>query len=171
MTTYIRLLPALSPVNRLSQSRYRTLSAALLRRSGIIIEGLPLWISPRTYFDLSAPACIVLGDRCVVSHYVRLLTHDFSLDRIAERMFGESDREVSLSRPVRVGAQAFVGMGALVMPGVQIGDGAIVGAGSVATKDVPKDEVWAGNPARLVSTTKELWNRRADDVAWHQRRA
>lgn len=48
---YERLLPALSPLNRLSQERYRRLSAALLRRSGVSVEGLPLWVSPRTYLE------------------------------------------------------------------------------------------------------------------------
>lgn len=168
---YIQLLPALSPINKISQGRYRVLSAALLRRAGVIIDGLPLWVSPLTYFDLSGPGCIVLEDRCVISHHVRLLTHDFSLDRVAERMFGVSGREVTVSRRIRVGAQAFIGMGAIVMPGVQVGDGAIVGAGSIVTKDVPGDEVWAGNPARFVCTTNELWNRRVNDVVWQDRRA
>lgn len=167
---YERLLPALAPVNRVSQRRYRELSAALLRRAGVVVEGLPLWVSPRTYFDISAPGCIVLSDRCVISHYVRLLTHDFSLDRIAERQFGISDAEAAVSRPVRVGAQSFLGMGTLLMPGTSVGAGAIVGAGSVVTKDVPDDEVWAGNPARFVCTTGDLWALRGDAVAWQQRR-
>lgn len=168
---YERLLPALSPLNRFSQERYRRLSAALLRRSGVSVEGLPLWVSPRTYLDISAPGCITLGDRCVISHYVRLLTHDFSLDRVAERKFGVTEREVALTSPVRIGAQSFLGMGVLVMPGVTIGEGAIVGAGSVVTKDVPADEVWAGNPARRVCTTDDLWERRSADFAWQERRA
>lgn len=165
-----RLFPALSVVNHFSQERYRRLSAALLRSSGITVHGLPLWVSPRTYFDIAAPGCIELGDRCVISHYVRLLTHDFSLDRIAERKLGVSDREVSHWSPVKVGAQAFLGMGVLIMPGVTIGDGAIVGAGSVVTKDVPDDEVWAGNPARPITSTDELWARRQADLVWQDRR-
>lgn len=167
---YERLLPALSPVSKYSQRRYRELSARLLRRSGVVVEGLPLWVSPKTYFDISGPGSIVLGDRCVISHFVRLLTHDFSLDRIAERMFGESDREVAVTRPIRIGAQAFLGMNSLVMPGVCVGDGAIVGAGSIVTKDIPADEVWAGNPAHFVCTARDLWNRRTDDIRWHTRR-
>lgn len=168
---YERMLPVLSPINRFSQRRYRELSAGLLRRAGITVDGLPLWVSPRTYFDISGPGCITLGDRCVISHYVRLLTHDFSLDRIAERTLGISEREVAMSRPVRVGQQAFLGMGVLVMPGVSIGAGAIVGAGSVVTKDVPDDEVWAGNPARHICATAELWERRGSDATWQPRRA
>lgn len=165
------LLPALGPVNRLSQQRYRGLSAALLRRAGVTVEGLPLWVSPRTYFDISGPGCIVLSDRCVISHFTRLLTHDFSLDRIAERKYGVSDREAVMVRPLRIGQQAFIGMGVLVMPGVTIGDGAIVGAGSVVNRDVPGDEVWAGNPARFLGATNELWARRSGEVSWQERRA
>lgn len=167
-----RLLPALSLVDRFSQERYRTLSARVLRRAGVTVEGLPLWVSPRVYFDIAKPGSITIGDRAVISHYVRLLTHDFSLDRVAEQKFGVSDREVAVVRPVTVGKQAFIGMGALLMPGVTVGEGSIVGAGSIVTKSIPAGEAWAGNPARRLCTTEELWEKRSQDsdLVWQQRR-
>ena len=42
------------------------------------------------------------------------------------------------------------------MPGVSIGNNVVIGAGSVVTKDIPDGEVWAGNPARFIQSTKEL---------------
>ena len=42
------------------------------------------------------------------------------------------------------------------MPGVTIGSNVIVGAGSCVTKDIPDDQVWAGNPARFLSTTQDF---------------
>ena len=48
----------------------------------------------------------------------------------------------------RVGSGASIGNGSTILPGVTIGKNALIGAGSVVTKDVPEGETWAGNPAR-----------------------
>lgn len=45
---------------------------------------------------------------------------------------------------------AIVGAGAIILPRVKIGEGAIIGAGSVVTKNIPSYEIWAGNPARFL---------------------
>jgi len=50
----------------------------------------------------------------------------------------------------RLGAYSFVGVNAVVMPGVTIGEGTVIGAGAVVTKDVPAWEIWAGVPARKI---------------------
>jgi maltose O-acetyltransferase len=54
-------------------------------------------------------------------------------------------------RPVRIGANVWIGGGALVLPGVTIGDDAIVGSGAVVTRDVAPGATVVGNPARVVS--------------------
>ena len=51
----------------------------------------------------------------------------------------------------RVGAGASIGGGAVILPGVTIGERAMIGAGAVVTKDVPAGETWVGNPARRVT--------------------
>ena len=51
---------------------------------------------------------------------------------------------------VEIKENAYLGMNVLVVKPVTIGRGAIVGAGSIVTKDIPDDEVWAGNPARFI---------------------
>lgn len=53
-------------------------------------------------------------------------------------------------KPVRIGQGAFLGVGAIVLPGVTIGDNAYVGAGAVVTEDVPDRCVVVGNPARVI---------------------
>lgn len=154
---YHRLLAPASIIDRFNQTTYRKVSAFLLRRSGVTIEGLPLWISPTTFWDISSPGSIHLGDRCVISHYVRLLTHDFSLDRVSERMGNDSSMELKRVSPIRIGDYAFIGLGVTLLPGIEIGDGAVIGSGSVVTRSVPSDEVWAGNPARRISSTADYW--------------
>lgn len=148
-----RLLPVAAVVDRFSQTLYRRIANRLLKAAGVSIKGNPLWISPQVYFDVGPPGTIELGDRCVISHGVRLLTHDFSLDRASEFLDGvrSDNMEYVRTAPIRVGAQAFLGMGAIILPGVEIGDGAIVGAGSVVTRDVPTGTIVAGNPARELS--------------------
>lgn len=58
--------------------------------------------------------------------------------------------------PITIGNHVWIGMRAIILNGVTIGDGAIVGAGSIVTKDVPRNSVVAGNPARVVKS----------DVVW-----
>jgi acetyltransferase-like isoleucine patch superfamily enzyme len=68
-----------------------------------------------------------------------------------QRRLGED----SSGRPIRIGNGVWIGFDSCVLPGVQIGDGSIVGARSVVTEDVPANVVVAGNPARLI---RELTN-------------
>lgn len=53
-------------------------------------------------------------------------------------------------RHVRIGNDVWIGSHAIILPGVTVGDGVIIGAGSVLTKDAPAYSIWVGNPARLV---------------------
>jgi acetyltransferase-like isoleucine patch superfamily enzyme len=56
-------------------------------------------------------------------------------------------------RPVRIGNKAWLGRGAIILPGVTIGEGAVVGAATVVTKDVPPGHICVGNPGRILSRT------------------
>lgn len=148
-----------SPLDRFSQRAYMRVTGYILKRFGVQVTGRPLWISPRVFWDSPKHGLIAVGDRVVISHYVKLLTHDFSMDRIAERRDGLSELEYFVRKPIVIGDCSFVGMGATIMPGVVIGAGAIVGTMAVVTKDVAPDTVVAGNPARVIATSSEVWRR------------
>lgn len=63
-------------------------------------------------------------------------------------------QELELGRPVRIGRNAWIGGGAIICPGVTVGDDAIVGAGSVVTRDVPAGATVVGNPARPIAARR-----------------
>lgn len=171
MAVGIKFLPLLRVVGRFDQHSYMRMVVWLLRRARVNVDGSPLWISPTVFFDVGYPNAITIGDRSVISESVKLLTHDFSLDRVSEER-GElaADEELYRRAPVTVGTRAFIGIGAIVMPGISIGEGAIVGAGSVVTENVPPHTVVAGNPARILGTTDQIWDKRRSEFQIRKRR-
>jgi probable biosynthetic protein (TIGR04098 family) len=85
--------------------------------------------------DKTNPAGVQIGDYTAIAFGAAVLTHDFVRNTLAT---------------TRIGSNCFIGANSLIMPGVEIGDGSIVGAGSVVYTDVPSNSVVAGNPARIV---------------------
>lgn len=142
-------------VGMVDHRRYMRLFIRAMKQRGMDIEGTPRYISPRAVIDGTDLSLIHLGDGSVISSGVRLLTHDFSIDRVArEDDLGEE--EVVLTGSIWVGKRCFVGAGSILMPGSHLGDGAIVGAGSVVRGRVPDNAIVMGNPAMVVSDTDKF---------------
>src|SRR3546814_1619754 len=93
---------------------------------------------------------VTIGDRTQIAPGVQILTADHPRDPAA-RATG-----LEFGRPVRIGRNVWIGAGALILPGVTIGDDALVGAGSVVTRDVPAGATVAGNPARVLAAGREI---------------
>ncbi|MBN8967989.1 MAG: sugar O-acetyltransferase [Rhizobiales bacterium] len=85
---------------------------------------------------------VTIGDRTQIGPAVQIYAADHPRD-LARRREG-----FEFARPVMIGADVWIGGGAIILPGVSIGDGAIIGAGSVVTRDVPANATVVGNPAR-----------------------
>jgi maltose O-acetyltransferase len=85
---------------------------------------------------------IEIDDGCQIGPAVQVLTADHPRNPALRRQGYES------GKPVRIGQNVWIGGGAIILPGVTVGDDAIVGAGSVVTRDVPTGATVAGNPAR-----------------------
>ena len=64
-------------------------------------------------------------------------------------------RREEFGKPVEIGADVWVGGGAVILPGVRIGSRAVIGAGSVVTRDIPEGVLAVGNPCRVVRTIDE----------------
>ena len=90
----------------------------------------------------------VIGSRTIIGGGTKIYDTDFhSLDY---RQRGDYEGETVTTRPVTIGEDVFIGAHCIILKGVTIGDRSIVGAGAVVTKDIPADQVWAGNPARRI---------------------
>lgn len=160
-----------SVVDIFNQNLYMKIYRRVLIRNGVIVHGMPVWISHDVYFDAKFPGAITIGDRVGISGQVKLLTHDFSMDRINEMRNGRfANQDMVFRGPIVIGDYVVVGLGAIVLPGVTIGRGSIVGAGSVVTKDVPEQTVVGGNPAKVICTVDEWWDKSRDKFELVDRR-
>lgn len=140
-------------------------SDAELRRS-ILTEllgagGEMAWIEPPFFCDYGSH--IELGERvffnfnCVVLDvcHVRIGSHCLfgpavQIYTATHPMNAEARRSREFGKPVWIGSDVWVGGGAIILPGVRIGDRAVIGAGSVVTRDVPAGVFAAGNPCRTI---------------------
>lgn len=87
---------------------------------------------------------ITMGDHVMIGPNVTIITPDHSRDPVRRRVVG------TVSKPVVIEDDAWIGAGSIILPGVTVGEGSIVGAGSVVTRDVPAGTTVAGNPARSI---------------------
>ena len=91
-------------------------------------------------------APIRIGRNTLIGPKVQLLTPHHPLDPDLRATGGDA------GKPITIGDNCWLGGGVIVCPGVRIGNGAIIGAGSVVTRDIPADSVAVGNPARVTRT-------------------
>lgn len=121
------------------------LNIMYMRRSGITVgEGCRIF----TCVGSTEPWLITIGDRVTISANVQFVTHDNGIIKVLD---GKTD----VVGPITVGDGCFIGMNAMLMLGVTLGENCIVGAGSVVTHSFPPHTVLAGNPARAICTTAE----------------
>jgi maltose O-acetyltransferase len=87
---------------------------------------------------------VAIGAKTQIGPGVQILTADHPRD--AQRRLGGLES----GRPVSIGRNVWIGGGAIILPGVKVGDDAVIGAGAVVTRDVSAGVTVAGNPARPI---------------------
>lgn len=94
---------------------------------------------------VSAAAGVEIDEGVQIAPQVTILTvnHDFK------------HREIVKCSPVHIKRNAWIGARAIILPGVTVGENAIVGSGAVVTKDVPDNVIVVGNPARIIRELEE----------------
>jgi len=113
--------------------------------SGCFITGYNIHIGDNTVVNrfvyLDGRVSLYIGNNVNISHYtlIQTLTHD-----------PQSPDFVCLERPVRIEDHAWLGARATICPGITIGEGAVVAAGAVVTRDVAPYTIVGGNPARFI---------------------
>lgn len=86
-----------------------------------------------------------IGDRTIVGPYAMIHTANHEI--APGRAIADQDW---VKRPVEIGADCWIGMGVCILPGARLGDGSVVGAGSVVTDDLDAGSIAVGNPARTI---------------------
>ncbi|HEX4147095.1 MAG TPA: sugar O-acetyltransferase [Pirellulales bacterium] len=135
-------------------------------RRRILIElfgkgGESVWMQPPFYCDYGSN--IMLGERvffnfnCIVLDVCLVRVGDFTLFGPAVQIYTathplnpELRRNQEFGKPIEIGSDVWVGGGAILCPGVQIGSKTVIGAGSVVTRDIPDGVFAAGNPCRVI---------------------
>ena len=128
--------------------------------------GDTVWMQPPFHCDYGSN--IALGERvffnfnCIVLDVCPVRIGDFTLFGPAVQVYtpmhpfnAELRRREEFGKPVEIGSDVWVGGGAIILPGVRIGSRAVIGAGSVVTRDVPDGVFAAGNPCRVVREITE----------------
>jgi maltose O-acetyltransferase len=160
------LVAARARARDLCQALNATREAEQEKRRAILQElfdagGDTVWMQPPFFCDYGSN--IRLGERvffnfnCVVLDVCLVQIGSFTLFGPAVQVYtpmhplnAELRRREEFGKPVEIGSDVWVGGGAIILPGVRIGSRAVIGAGSVVTRDIPEDVFAAGNPCRVV---------------------
>lgn len=97
---------------------------------------------------------IRIGDNVKIGGNVVIYDTDFHSLNFLKRLNPETDLTNTISAPVLIGNNVFIGAHTTILKGIHIGDNSVIGACSVVTKSIPSNEIWAGNPAKLIRVLK-----------------
>jgi acetyltransferase-like isoleucine patch superfamily enzyme len=100
--------------------------------------------------DVMFPEKISVGRNSVIGYNTTILAHEYLI------------KEYRLG-PVDIGSEVMIGANSTILPGISIGDGAIVSAGTLVHKDVPAGAFVGGNPMRIIYSKEEMDKRWAED--------
>ena len=142
----------------LARTRRRSVNASLLSSwegngcldsTALFLDyGTNIVLGTKVFFNFN---CVVLdvmqvtiGSNVLFGPSVQIYTATHPISAVERRKWLES------AKPITIGSDVWVGGGVIICPGVTIGDRAVIGAGSVVTRDIPSDVFAAGNPARVI---------------------
>lgn len=133
----------------------------ILVKSGIKVGKGTQFYDPRSIsIDRSRTYLLSIGEFCKITSGVVILTHDYSrsvLRRVYGQIIGEGAKTI-------IGNNVFIGMNSIILMGSKIGNNVIVGAGSVVSGQFPDNVVIAGNPARVIKSLEEYYEKRKEST-------
>lgn len=151
------------PAGKQTRIRLQEKSKLLLGPNVSIMPGAYLSVGPQSNLvfeeDVATGIDIYITTRCglkigkgsMLGHQVKLMDYDgHPILRMAEGQALEDEPYGGTKSPITIGRNVWIGFSSTILKGVNIGDGAIIGANSVVTKDIPPFTIAAGNPAKIV---------------------
>jgi acetyltransferase-like isoleucine patch superfamily enzyme len=128
-----------------------------LRRRGVKVGDQVVFHQRKNVtIDLTRPCLLEIGNNVHFTQGLTILTHGYDWI-VLRNLFHEV---IASSGKVTVGNNVFIGYNVTILKGVSIGDNSIIGAGSVVTGRIPANSVAAGNPARVICTIEEYYQKR-----------
>lgn len=129
-----------------------------MRDGGVHMAEEPYFISDDIFLDDVGWDKITIEKDVTVSKGVTILVHDFSISKPIE-LKEPNVRRAYLIAPVQLNEGCFIGADTIILPGTTVGKNTIVGAGSVIKGKIPDNVVVAGNPAKVIRTIDEYYQR------------
>ncbi len=125
------------------------------------------WIKPPFYCDfgynITIGKNVMLNYGCIILDVCPVEIGDYTLIGPATHIYSachstnpqERKNYVEHGKPVKIGKNVWIGGHCCIMPGITIGDNAVIGAGSIVTKDIPANVVAVGNPCKVIRKIEE----------------
>ena len=126
-----------------------------LTKLGVNIEGQPSYIDLSVWLDCVDYSKISIGHGVVISREVKILVHDYSISNALRTINKKTKKPCNMIGEVKIGKDSFIGLGSILLPNTTIGEGCIVGAGSVVKGNIEPYSIVVGNPAVKIGDTRE----------------
>ena len=100
------------------------------------------------------PWIITLGENVHITNNVTFVTHDGGT-----LLYRKYQPDLEITKPIVIGNDVYIGTNTTILPGVTIGSNVVIGACSVVTKNIPNNSVAVGNPAKVIKTADEYFEK------------
>ncbi|EGT4138806.1 acyltransferase [Clostridium perfringens] len=128
-----------------------------LRKIGMTIgEGTNIFAPNHSFIDDTRPFLIEIGKNVQITYGVTILTHGYDWS-VIKGVYGDV---LGSAGKVIIGNNVFIGVNSTILKGVRVGDNVIIGAGSIVNKDIPSNSVAVGNPAKVIMSLDEYYEKR-----------
>lgn len=128
-----------------------------MRKQGAKIGQNTIVFNPsKTTIDMTRPWLVDIGDNVQITEGVTILTHGYDWS-VLKGVYGEV---LGSAGAVIIGNNVFIGVNTTILKGVKVGNNVIIGANSLVNKDIPDNCVVAGNPAKVICTLDEYYEKR-----------
>jgi acetyltransferase-like isoleucine patch superfamily enzyme len=121
------------------------------KKIGVNIKGSVYLYGAKLGMFGSEPWLITLGNNVHITGECQFINHDGSTLILRKKI-----PDLEITAPIEIGDDVFIGYRSIILPGVKIGNGSIIGAGSIVNKSIPANSVAVGNPCKVIKSTDEL---------------